>query len=163
SGRIAARGLAGAGALRTHDRGDSEPARGVDPHRQDPVRSWPALFALADHSVVATGLVRADRMGRGAVFAPGRRRLVPAFWDGLGTPWCRAVAAGCRRAHRGGHQAGLSRNPRQARTHAADPGIAAGTGAVVIGSTMIRRVGKGACAVPTIVIGARKRWARLPL
>ena len=55
-----------------HDGGDSEPARGVDAHRQHAVRSRPALFALADHAIAAADLVHADGVGRGAVHAAGR-------------------------------------------------------------------------------------------
>ena len=65
---------------------------------------------------------------------PVGRRLVPALGDGVGAGRCGAVAAVRRRAHRGSHQAGLSRDPGAPRTHAADPGAGAGAGAVVDGS-----------------------------
>ena len=55
------------------DRGDSEPARRVDAHRQHAVRSRPALFARADHAIAAADLVHADGVGRGAVHAAGRQ------------------------------------------------------------------------------------------
>src|SRR5438445_8279821 len=129
SGRAAALGVAGAGAVGTDDGDHPEPAWGVDPHRRHAVRSWPALLALADHAIAAADLVHADGVGRGAVHAAGRRRLVPAFGLGVGTPGRGALAAVCRRAYRGSDQASLSRDPRQARTHAAYPGAAAGAGA----------------------------------
>src|ERR1700732_2191792 len=107
------------------------PARGMDSHRQHAVRSRPALFALADHAIAAADLVHADGVGRSTVHAAGRRRLVPALGDGVGARRRGAVAAVCRRSYRGGQQAGLSRDPRQARTHAADSFAGAGAGAVV--------------------------------
>ena len=55
------------------DRGDPEPARRVDAHRQYAVRSRPALFARADHAIAAADLVHAGLMGRGAVPAAGRQ------------------------------------------------------------------------------------------
>ena len=72
-------------------------------------------------------------VGRGAVHAAGRQRLVPALGDGMGARRRGAVAAVRRRAYRGGDQAGLSRDPRAPRTHAADSVAAAGAGAVVDG------------------------------
>ena len=122
SGRTVARGMAGAGAVRPHDGGHSEPARGVDAHRQHAVRPRPALFALADHAIAAADLVHADGVGRGAVHAAGRRRLVPALGDGVGAGRRGAVAAVRRRSYRGSDQAGLSRDPGAPRTHAADSG-----------------------------------------
>src|ERR1700688_610706 len=135
SGRAIARGVTGAGAVRPRARRDSEPARGVDPHRQYAIRSRPALFASADHAIAAADQVHADGVGRGAVRAAGRRRLVPALGDGMGTRRRRAVAAVRRRPYRGSHQAGLPRHPRPSRTHAADPGAGAGAGAVVTAAT----------------------------
>ena len=114
------------------DGGDSEPARGVDPHRHHAVRSWPALFALADHAIAAADLVHADGVGRGAVRAAGRGRLVPALGDGVGARRRRAVAAVRRRPYRGSDQAGLSRDPGAPRTHAPHSGAAAGAGAVIV-------------------------------
>ena len=107
-------------------------ARGLDAYRQHAFRSRPALFALADHAIAAADLVHADRVGRGAVHAAGRRRLVPALGDGVGARRRGAVAAFRRRSYRGSHQAGLSRDPGAPRTHAADSGAGAGAGAVVI-------------------------------
>ena len=97
----------------------------------DAVRPWPALFARADHATAAADLVHPDRLGRGAVRAAGRRRLVPALGAGMGAGGRSAVAAIRRRAYRGGDQAGLSRDPRASRAGAADPVAAAGAGAVV--------------------------------
>ena len=70
-------------------------------------------------------------MGRGAVRATGRERLVPAFGRGMGAGRSNIVVAVCRRSYRGSDQAGLSRDPGASRTHAADSGLAAGAGAVV--------------------------------
>ena len=81
---LLARGLAGAVAVRPRDRGDPEPARRVDAHRQHAVRSRPALFALADHAAAAPDLVHADRLGRGAVHAAVCRRLGAAIGAGVG-------------------------------------------------------------------------------
>ena len=131
SGTAAARSVARAGAVRPADRGDPESPRRMDTHRRDAVRPWPALFARADHATAAADLVHPDRLGRGAVHAAGRRRLVPALGAGMGAGGRSAVAAICRRAHRGGEQAGLSRDPRASRAGAADPVAAAGAGAVV--------------------------------
>ena len=50
---------------------------------------------------------------------------------GVGARRRGAVAAFRRRAYRGSHQAGLSRNPGAPRTHAADSRAGAGAGAVV--------------------------------
>ena len=72
-------------------------------------------------------------LGRGAVRAAGRQRLVPALGDGVGARRRGAVAAVRRRAYRGSDQAGLSRDPRAPRTHAADSVAGAGAGAVVDG------------------------------
>ena len=69
-------------------------------------------------------------LGRGAVHAAGRQRLVPAFGDGLGARRRSAVDAACRRAYRGSDQAGLSRAARASRTRAADSIAAAGAGAL---------------------------------
>ena len=91
-----------------------ESARGVDPHRHHAVRSWPALFALADHAIAAADLVHADGLGRGAVRAAGRRRLVPALGNGVGARRGCAVAAFRGRPYRGGDQTGLSRDPGDA-------------------------------------------------
>ena len=84
SGRAAARGVARAGAGRAAAGGGSEPARRVGAHGHDAVRPWAALFALADHRVVARDLVHADRLGRGALRAADPARLVPAHgaWRG---------------------------------------------------------------------------------
>ena len=73
SGAPAARGVAGAGAVWPADRGDPEPARRVDAHRQYAVRSRPALFARADHAIAAADLVHPGLVGRGAVPAAGRQ------------------------------------------------------------------------------------------
>src|SRR5450755_1309099 len=123
--------MAGAGAVRAGDRGHSEPARSVDPHRQYTLRAWPALFAHADHAIIAANLVHTDGMGRGAVHAAIRGRLVPALRHGMGARRRGAVAAGRRCPYRGGHQAGLPCDPGKARTHAAHSSAAAGAGAVI--------------------------------
>src|SRR6185437_5506220 len=102
-----------------------EPARGVDPHGQDAVRPWPALFAFADHGVAAADLVHADGLGRGAVRAAGLGRLVPALGAGMGTRRCCDLTAGGRCAYRRSHQAGLPRDPGETRTRAADSGAEA--------------------------------------
>src|SRR5260221_321795 len=57
------------------------------------------------------------------------------------------AAAGCRRAHRGSDQAGLSRDPRAPRTHTADSVAAAGAGAVVVDEGMKR--------IPSLVVPAK--------
>src|SRR5258708_6040727 len=108
----------------------------MDPHRHHAGRSWPAVFALADHPIAAADLVHADGVGGGAVHAAGRRRLVPALRHGMGARWRRAVAAVRRRAYRGSHQAGLPRDPGAPRTHAADSGAGASAGAVVAATMM---------------------------
>src|ERR1700709_1014394 len=124
--------MARAGAVGAGDGRYPEPARGVDAHRQHAVRPWPALFALADHAIAAADLVHADGVGRGTVHAARRWRLVPAFGNGMGARRRGAVAAIRGRAYRGGDQAGLPRNPRAPRTHAADSRAGAGIGAVVL-------------------------------
>ena len=53
-------------------------------HGHDAVRPRPALFALADHASPARDLVHADRLGRGALRAADRARLVPALGGRLG-------------------------------------------------------------------------------
>src|SRR5207245_386744 len=65
--------------------------------------------------------------------AVDRILLVHALGDGMGACWRCAVAAVRRRPYRGGDQAGLSRDPRGPRTHAADSVAGAGAGAVVNG------------------------------
>src|SRR6266700_7204907 len=144
--------MAGAGAVGPGDRRDPEPARRLDPHRRHAVRPRPALFALADHAVVAADLVHADRLGGGAVHAAVCRRLVPALGAGMGTRRRRAVAAVRRRPYRRSDQAGLSRYSCAPRARAADPGAEAGTGAVVHGDAgMMPRV------VPTFAGTASSR------
>ncbi|MGY4423666.1 hypothetical protein ACVWY2_006115 [Bradyrhizobium sp. JR6.1] len=93
------------------DRDHPEQARRLDAHRCHAVRPWPALFAGADHPVVAADLVHAGVMGRGAVHAAGAGQLVPALGDGVGAGRCGAVDAVRRCAYRGSEQAGLSRDP----------------------------------------------------
>ena len=85
SGRASARGMAGPRRRRTAARGDPEPARAVGAHGHDPVRPRPPLFAHANHPSAARDLVHADRMGRGALRAADRARLVPALGGRLGT------------------------------------------------------------------------------
>src|SRR5262249_45394373 len=75
----------------------------------------PALFAPADHAAPARNLVHADLVGRGALRAAGLARLVPARRRGLGAHRRDDLGAVRRRAHRGGDQAGLSRDPGAAR------------------------------------------------
>jgi len=75
--------------------------------------------------------------GEALFSAAGRQGLVPAFGDGMGAAGCGAVAAVCRRAHRGSDQTGLSRDSR--RAHATDSVAAAGAGAVVNGDARHRR------------------------
>ncbi len=147
-GKPAARGVAGAGALGPHDRGDPQSPRRVDAHRQHAVRPRPALFARADHAAAAPDLVHAGELGRGAVHAAGRQRLVPAFGDGLGARGRGAVDAAGRRAYRGSDQAGLSRAARPSRARAANSIAAAGAGARAkrAGKNESCRVGKGAHA-----------------
>src|SRR5581483_2774946 len=124
--------MARARAVGANDSGHPEPARRLDPHRQHAVRSWPPLLTLANHAIVATDLVHSDRLGRGPFCAAGRRRLVPAVGRGLGTDRRSSVTAVCGCPHRGGNETGLSRDPRAPRTHAPHPGLAAGSGAVII-------------------------------
>src|SRR4051794_6271690 len=131
SGRAAAGGLAGVGALRTDDCDHPQPARGLDSDRQYAVRAGPALFALADHTPAAPDLVHADGVGRSAVHAAGRRRLVSAVGDCLGAGRRGAVAAVRGGSHCRSDQAGLSRHSRAPRTHTADPGARAGAGTLV--------------------------------
>src|SRR5437879_5707861 len=123
--------MACAGALGAHDGGDPKPARSMDALRRHAVRSWPALFALADHAIAAADLVHADRVGRGIVRAAGARRLVPALGDGVGAGRRGAVVAFRRRSYRGSDQAGLPRDPGAPRAHAAHSGARAGAGALV--------------------------------
>ena len=68
-----------------------------------------------------------DRVGRGALRAADRARLVPALGGGLGTRRRNDLGAVCRRAYRRGDEAGLSRHPGAAR--AAPPGAGPATGA----------------------------------
>ena len=126
-GRAAARSVAGARRRRPTAGGGAQPARAVGAHGHDAVRSGPALFAAADHAPPARDLVHADRMGRGALRAADRARLVPALGRGLGTRRRNDLGAVCRRAYRRGDEAGLSRDPGAAR--AAPPGADAATGA----------------------------------
>lgn len=84
----------------------------LDPHRHDAVRTRPSVLAHANHRLAAADLVHAERLGRGAVHAADRARLVPAFGAGMGADGGSVVAAGRRRAYRRGHQAGLSRHSR---------------------------------------------------
>ena len=65
--------------------------------------------------LLARDLVHADRMGRGALRAANRPRLVSAFGGGLGAHRGDALGAVRRRAHRRGDEAGLSRDPGPAR------------------------------------------------
>lgn len=69
--------------------------------------------------------------------------VVPAIGDGLGEARRRDGTALRRRASRRGHQAGLSRDPRASRADPADPGAAAGAGAVAVAA---RRGGRTAGA-----------------
>ena len=62
--------------------------------------------------------------GEALFMPPVGERLVPALGDGVGARRRGAVAAVRRRAYRGSDQAGLSRDPRAPRAHAADPGAA---------------------------------------
>src|SRR5262249_47334438 len=59
--------------------------------------------------------VHAGSGGRGAIGAAGLARLVPARRRGLGAHRRDDLGAVRRRAHRGGDQAGLSRDPGAAR------------------------------------------------
>src|ERR1700722_6011492 len=93
-------GARGGGAVGSHDGGDPEPARGLDPHRHHAIRSRPAVFALSNHAIAAADLVHADGMGRGVVHAAGSRRLVPALRHCMGARRRRAVVAVCGRSHR---------------------------------------------------------------
>ena len=79
-----ARSLARAGAGRAAARRRAQPARAVGAHGHDAVRSRPALFALADHATASRDLVHADRLGRSALRAADRARLVPALGGGVG-------------------------------------------------------------------------------
>ncbi len=89
--RVLAAGRAVAG-------GGAEPARLVGAHGYDAVRPWAALFAHADQPAVAGNLVYADRMGRSALRAADRARLVFAVGGRLGAHRLDAVGAVCRRA-----------------------------------------------------------------
>ncbi len=82
-----------------------------------------------DHAAAARHLVHADRLGRGALRAADRARLVSAFGGGLGAHRRDAVGAVCRRAYRRSDQAGLSRHPGAARKAPARSGAQAGAGA----------------------------------
>ncbi len=82
------------------------------------------------NQLLARDLVHADRVGRGALRAAGRARLVPALGGRLGAHRRDAVGAVCRRASGGGDQAGLSRDSGAQRKAAADAGAQAGPGAV---------------------------------
>ncbi len=77
----------------------------------------------ADHPSAARNLVHADRLGRGAVRAADRARLVPALGRGVGAHRRDAFGAVCRRPHRRSDQTGLSRHPGAARE--APPGAGA--------------------------------------
>src|SRR5436190_9654617 len=152
-GKPAARSLACAGALGPPDRRDPQSPRGVDAHRRHAVRARPALFTRADHATVAPDLVHAGRLGRGAVHAAGGQRLVPALGNGVGARRRSAVDAVCRRAYRGGDQAGLSRAAGPSRTRTAYPAVATGAGAVAEHAGTIEagsavEGGDGACVVP---------------
>src|SRR6185437_14546389 len=118
---------------------DPEPARSMDAQRQHAVRPRPALFAFTDHRAIAADLVHPNRLGRGAVHAARRGRLVFALGAGVGTCGRCVVAALCGRPHRGSHQAGLSRDPRAPRTDAPDSGAQTGAGAVIDSDERISR------------------------
>src|SRR4029079_7514019 len=101
----------------------------MGPHRHDPVRTRPALFAFSDNGIVARDLVHADRMGRGAVRAADRAQLVSPLGGRLGAHRRFALGPLRRRAYRGGDQAGLSRNSGAARTAPSGAGARARAGA----------------------------------
>jgi len=136
--RLLRRGVARAGAVRPPDRGDSEPPRGLDPHRQHAVRS-------------TAGLIRARR-SRNCCGRHGSRRQHGArrcSCRRFGKGWFLRSAMAWERvgaalslpfagvAYRGSDQAGLSRDPR--RAHAADSVATAGAGAVVDGDARMKK------------------------
>ena len=94
----------------------------------DAVRSWPALFAVANHAAASRNLVYADRLGRGAVRAADPARLVLALRRGVGARRRDARFAVRRRPYRRSDQTGLSRHPGAAAREAS-PGSRARTGA----------------------------------
>src|SRR6185312_849306 len=118
--------LARAGARRPVARRHSQSAGPVGAHGHDPIRLWPALFALADHAAAALDVFYSDRLGRGALRAADRARLVPALLGGLGAHRRDAVGAVRRGPHRRSHQAGLSRHSGAARAPPLRAGAAAG-------------------------------------
>ena len=130
AGGAAARGLARAGGRRAAACGGAEPARAVGAHGHDAVRPRPALFALADHAAAARDLVHADRLGRGALCAADRARLVPALGGGLGARGRDHLGAVRGRAYRRGDQAGLPRRSRRGANGAAGAGARARARAV---------------------------------
>ena len=134
SGRAAARSVARPRRRRAAACGGPEPARAVGAHGHDAVRPWPPLFALADHASAARDLVHADRMGRSALRAADRARLVPALGGGLGTRRRDPVGPVRRRAYRRGDEASLSRHPGAAREFGAgcQPVLAPSPGAAAL-------------------------------
>src|SRR5436305_4481873 len=122
--------LAGARGGRTPARGGAEPARAVGAHRYDPIWAGPPLLTRPDHVPPARHLVHSGRLGRSALRSPDRTRLVPALGSGLGTGGCDDFSAICRRAHRRGDKAGLSRHSGTTRTTATRTGAPAGAGAL---------------------------------
>src|SRR5712692_10550519 len=110
---------------------------GADRHHA--LRLRPSLFPAPDHAFAARDLVHAHRLGRGTLCPADSAQMVPALGDRLGTHQARAVGAVCRRSHRRGDQAGVSRGPGPART--APPRTRARSGA---GTLAGRRTGLGA-------------------
>src|SRR5258708_38354291 len=101
------------------------------------IRRPPRSTLFPYTTLFRSDLVHADGVGRSAVHAAGRGRLVPALGDGMGARRGGAVAAFRRRPYRGSHQAGLSRDSRAPRTHPADSSAGAGAGAVVNGNGLM--------------------------
>ena len=106
------------------------------------------VFALANHSSAARGLVHAGGLERGALCAADPARLVPALGGGLGAHRRDHLGAVRRRSYRRGQQAGLPRHSGAARKASACAGARAGAGAVAARSgalrwRMIRKVSTG--------------------
>src|SRR5262249_1259728 len=123
------RGLAGGGTLGADGGCDPEPAGGVDAHRQDAGRARPALFALTEHAIGGAGLGPAGRLGRGPCRGARFGGVAARSAGGRVRRGWRGWSAGGGGGDGGGHGGGLSRDPGQARTGAADSGAEAGAGA----------------------------------
>src|SRR6202140_4666059 len=91
----------------------------------DTLRPWASIFSLADHPALARGMVHADGMGGSVTRPAGCAGLVLAIGHSMGAGGLNDRGTVCRRAHRRGNKAGLSRGARTAHPTRACPGACA--------------------------------------